>query len=372
MFVRSIALILLFSFSACGSSSPSAPNKGASPRTLFVSNSGSDGNDGTLGSPWQTVGYGVSQLKPGDTLFIRGGTYAGSSNIINSDLIKIPGGENFRAGVITIGGYAGETVTIRAPDGKEAIKLASGSMRGAAGIQYLIFQDLILDGIEQTADANHGGVNAAVYTNAGAHHIRLQRLEIKNWQQNGFNTSAHNDVSPWSTYDEVLNCSIHDNGLGLGVLSAPGSVNIAYGAYVETGDNVVEGTEIYANAGYGLHFFNNSVPGTQVVNRNIIRNNRIHDNGIQGGSNYGIVVASGDGNSVRDNVIFGNRGGIFVYTNSSNTTIDNNTVYNNTPLAGILVEQARGTVIRNNVVYSNGTDILDSGTGTILSNNHGP
>jgi parallel beta-helix repeat protein len=339
---------------------------------MYVATLGSDRNDGTSTGPWQTIGYAVSQLRAGDTLYIREGTYVGAGNTINADLSRVPGGTNFTTGAITVSGYPGETVTIRAPDGLEAIKLASGSMRGAAAIQYLIFQDLILDGGDQRSDPNHGGVNAAVYTNAGAHHIRLQRLEIKNWQQSGFNTSAHNDVSPWSTFDEVLNCWIHDNGRGLGAAGAPGSVNIAYGAYVQTSDNLIEATDIYSNAGYGLHFFNNLSPGTQFVNRNVIRANRIHDNGTQGGSNYGIVVASGDRNTVRDNLVYGNRGGIFIYTGSSNASIDNNTVHSNTPLAGILIEEATGTVVRDNTVYANGLDILDHGTGTILANNHGP
>jgi len=173
-------------------------------------------------------------------------------------------------------------------------------------------------------------------------------------------------VSPWSSFLEVLDCRIHDNGLRSVV------VNIAYGAYIETADNLVENTEIYNNAGYGLHFFNNSVPGIQFVNRNVIQKNRIHDNGINGGTNYGIVIASGDGNVAKDNLIYGNRGGMFLYTNSSNANVSNNTVYSNTPLEGILIREATRSVVRDNIVYGNGTDILDQGTATVLSNNRGP
>jgi len=36
---------------------------------------GDDDNDGTRAAPWKTIGYAVKQLRPGDTLVLRGGTY---------------------------------------------------------------------------------------------------------------------------------------------------------------------------------------------------------------------------------------------------------------------------------------------------------
>lgn len=42
----------------------------------YVSPTGSNGNPGTFALPWQTVRYGANRLDPGDTLYVRGGTYA--------------------------------------------------------------------------------------------------------------------------------------------------------------------------------------------------------------------------------------------------------------------------------------------------------
>jgi hypothetical protein len=41
----------------------------------YVSTTGSDKNNGSLSSPWATIKHAVGQSKPGDTIFVRGGTY---------------------------------------------------------------------------------------------------------------------------------------------------------------------------------------------------------------------------------------------------------------------------------------------------------
>ena len=41
----------------------------------YVSPNGSDNNNGTLDSPWQTLGYALGRLLPGDVLYLRGGRY---------------------------------------------------------------------------------------------------------------------------------------------------------------------------------------------------------------------------------------------------------------------------------------------------------
>ena len=43
--------------------------------TWFVSTQGIDSNPGTFDQPWASVQKGFSSIRPGDTLFIRGGTY---------------------------------------------------------------------------------------------------------------------------------------------------------------------------------------------------------------------------------------------------------------------------------------------------------
>ena len=44
-------------------------------RQLFVSPEGDDAGAGNMVHPWRTLDHAVDQLRPGDTLFLRGGTY---------------------------------------------------------------------------------------------------------------------------------------------------------------------------------------------------------------------------------------------------------------------------------------------------------
>ncbi|MEN6350840.1 MAG: right-handed parallel beta-helix repeat-containing protein [Syntrophomonas sp.] len=62
--------IALFSIPACTRSVP------VSSRVFYVSKNGSDSNPGTLEKPWLTVSKATYSLGPGDTVYIRGGTYA--------------------------------------------------------------------------------------------------------------------------------------------------------------------------------------------------------------------------------------------------------------------------------------------------------
>ena len=337
------SMVFIIVLAACASLiSPAS----ASARTVFVSTSGSDWNDGTRSAPWQTLRYAVAQLRAGDKLYVRGGTYTGSANTIDSQLGAVPSGTSWQS-AITIAGYPSETVTIEPPGGQPAIRLTTTAPA------YLIFQDLIIDMINARVPENRGGPNG-IFLSSGAHHNRFERLEVKNNQGNGIVFSNQNANSP---FNEVLNCSIHDNG------RYPG-VNQGYGAYVFTSDNLFEGNDIYNNGGYGLHFYNNS--GSQQVSRNVIRYNDIHGNGTQGGTNYGIVVAWGTGNLVHNNQVYGNAGGILIYTNSSDTSVYDNTIHDNRPLAGIMIQYANGTILRNNSVYDNATNILDLGYGTLV------
>ncbi len=43
--------------------------------SYYVAQGGDDGAPGTLAQPWASVAHAVAQLRPGDTLFLRGGTY---------------------------------------------------------------------------------------------------------------------------------------------------------------------------------------------------------------------------------------------------------------------------------------------------------
>src|SRR5215510_14137028 len=73
---------------------------------------GEDSNEGTLLKPFETINRGTQVLRPGDTLYIRAGTY--SESLSNS----IPSGSSWSAPV-TVAAYNGEIVTLKPPLGTE-------------------------------------------------------------------------------------------------------------------------------------------------------------------------------------------------------------------------------------------------------------
>ena len=80
-----ICLLLISSLlflASCSSDSPTGPGNDAKiGNSYFVSASGNDENDGSPEKPWKTIHFGIAQLKAGDTLTVREGTYRLSSLI---------------------------------------------------------------------------------------------------------------------------------------------------------------------------------------------------------------------------------------------------------------------------------------------------
>ncbi len=77
--------------------------------TYYVSEQGSDSNPGTQSSPWKSVNYASGQARPGDTIYVRGGTYYEEVRTYASGTAS---------GRITFKAYPGETPII---DGTAAV-----------------------------------------------------------------------------------------------------------------------------------------------------------------------------------------------------------------------------------------------------------
>ena len=161
--------------------------------TYFVATNGSDANAGTSAAPWRTIRYAVSRLRAGDTLYIRGGTYTGSANMIDDTLGPVPSGGTSWANAITIAGYPGETVTLQ-PPGTDGIHLSTSVH------QYIIFQDVTVDGSLGTSKS----ISAIVYLENQTH-IRFLRAQVMNAWVSGFNIFG-------GSFNEVISSSVHDNG----------------------------------------------------------------------------------------------------------------------------------------------------------------
>jgi hypothetical protein len=316
----------------------------AYPATFYVATTGSDSNPGTVSQPFHTIARGVNSLNPGDTLFLRGGTY--------NEAINMTTKTNGSAGnFYTVSGYPGERVILT--------QMVSGTW-GAVN-SYYIFDNLILDGA--------GKPEGVFWTiGNGSHDITLRNLEIKNWfgnliQVGGGGVGADNV--------RIINCKLHDNR----TLDLPG--HRYYGIYWWAGNNgLIDGNDIYNNGGGGVQIY----PGP--TGNLTVRGNRIHDNNsLTSSAIGGIIVAQTapiTGLKIYNNLIYRNGSsgarqvpGLEIQSGPSGVKVWNNTVYGNAGY-GIAnsTSNAANNEYRNNISYGNGlSNLYDVGSGTIKDHN---
>src|SRR4051812_12476139 len=75
----------------------------ASAATYYGAPTGNDANAGSISAPWRTIRVAVSRLTAGDTLYLRGGVYTGTSDNIDSQAGAVPSGTSWTS-AITIAG----------------------------------------------------------------------------------------------------------------------------------------------------------------------------------------------------------------------------------------------------------------------------
>jgi len=311
--------------------------------TYYVATNGSDNNACTAaqstGTPKRSVASGLTCLRAGDTLYLRAGVYAEK---IDSNSQTVPSGSSWSSPV-TIAAYPGETATMR---------YGGGVMNLAANyIQYLVFDRIIFDAAHGgSCPVNDGCGVAVVSLWGGANHVRIQNSELWNSVGQGVTIFAGNGFS--SDYNELLRNKIHDNGTS----------DFDHGIYMNTSGNVIDGNEIYNNAGWGVHKYPSG-------DNNVFRNNRIHHNARLGSRGDGVFLQGGSGNQIYNNVISANDNGIGTRS-ENNAQIYNNTITANRG-AGVTLIGGSNTTVQNNILYSNasGQFTIYSGATYVFSSN---
>jgi RNA polymerase sigma factor (sigma-70 family) len=308
-------------------------------QSYYVSTVGSDEQSGSAASPFRTLCKGVAALRPGDSLLIAEGTY--EEALINN----LPGGHSWE-NAVTVAAIPGQRVVLKPKNGEFVLKL-----RGA-GFQYLIFDGLIFDGSSVS--------NAAVYISYNEkgtpHHIRLQNCEICNSPRHG--VMIEGNPGAWPDHNELLNVRIHDNG----------TTDMHHGIYIESSHNLVEGCEIYRNAGWGIHLYKDSRE-KEAASHNIIRGNRVHDNARAGQRGPGIGVYCGTNNVIVNNLVWKNALGISVSYGAAHSHIGNNTIYSNKDEGVWIAGEAEKTTVKNCIIYQNKIAIRDQGKDSMLERN---
>ncbi len=349
-------------------------------RIYYVATTGDDESAGDLLHPWRTIGMAAKTLQPGDTVRVRGGTYA-------EKVVPARSG-NASAGRITYMANPGETVVVRAAGRLGAAVPAwdgAFNLSNRSYIRIVGFEIPASDGFGiMIQDANHIGVRDNVISRSqysgiwakNSHHIYVDGNDI------GFANQAENQES--LSLSSVVHFTVKNNVVHDGRTEGiDAKVACAYGNIF---NNEVSGSSrvgIYIE-GFGADQTNINVYGNVVRDANPAPSGKGED-GIRLGNEHGgheaninifnnvVYNARVNGIAVTDWTHDGTRSSTF-----SNVAIYNNTVFgngaNNVPRRGygirIEAPRATGLVVRNNIAVGNVTGgIVGVPAGQVESHN---
>jgi len=339
----------------------------------YLAPNGNDSAAGTLAAPWATIARAQSAAQPGDTVYVRGGTYA-----------------------FTRATTACASQTARV----DAITL---NKSGASGnpIHYWAYpgEKPVFDFSRMTDDCRIKGIDVT------GSYLHLKGLEVKGVPQNNnlnaeswgiWASGSNNTFEQINTHHHmgtglflnggggnlVLNTDSHDN-YDPNSSDGPGENADGFGShYTPAGNpaNVFRGSRAWWNADDGFDLISTYSPVT-IESSWAWRNGYLPGTTTASGNGNGYKVGGFGGDydpgavkhTVRFSVAFGNRAAGF-YANHHPVANDyfNNTGYGNHPNFNMLGIDAGGAAVgrgnlRNNIAYT-GTATSNL-TGTTASNN---
>jgi parallel beta-helix repeat protein len=255
--------------------------------TYYVSPSGSDSNNGSIGSPWKTIQKATSTLVAGDTVLIREGKYNETVTPKQSGTATSP---------IVYKAYPGEKPEIISTTYGISIEGTSGSPKA-----YIEMNGLTITG--QDPSGGTGTYCSAGIASYYTHHIRIINNTIRGFGQGGI------DVGTGADYQDIEGNTIYDNCMGCNDYRGSG---VSLWSLVQSTSTSTE-----------YHY---------IVSNNLIYH-QYHDSRITNHSDgNGVIVDQANNNPpvlIENNVIFDNAGLCINVYQSSNTTAMNNTCYQN-------------------------------------------
>ncbi|NGY64248.1 DUF1565 domain-containing protein [Lentzea sp. NEAU-D13] len=320
------------------------PSNADAATSLFVATNGSDSNPGTQAAPLKTVQKAVDRAQPGDTIYLRGGTYAPSTNV---QILK----NGTSSAPITLRGYNNERVII---DGENMPHTP-----GAVG--------------SSIPRAERGAIHIE------GDHWRLIGLEIVHGPYGIFGLDASNNV-----YDRLVTRDNYESGLHLVQGSSNNQIinldsygnrdprkngESADGLAIKEGagsGNVVRGARLWNNSDDGLDFWmfespivvENSLAWGNGFNRWNLPNFVGDGNGFKLGGN-GVAA----GHTVRNCMTWDNATGGFVDNNNpGGHRIERSTAWDN-PKTGFAFNRSSSTLTKN-LAVANGTNVSLGSTST--------
>ncbi|MEV0400108.1 right-handed parallel beta-helix repeat-containing protein [Actinoallomurus sp. NPDC050550] len=340
-----------------------AASSAAAGKVYYVAPTGNDSAAGTQAAPWATVAHAQSVVTAGDTVYLRGGTYAytHADSSCKSQTDKVDAITLNKSGssgsLINYLAYPGEKPVFDFSRMTDDCRIKGFDVTG----NWIHLKGLEVKGVPQNNDLNHESWGI--------------------WVSGSDNTfeliNAHNNMGPGLFIQDgggnlVLNSDSHDN-YDLHTSNGAGESADGFGAHISAGHpgNVFRGCRAWWNSDDGFDLIN-AFSSVTIENSWAWRNGYVPEtttaagngNGFKAGGYGGGYVANGAKHTVRTSVAFANRASGF-YANHHTLANDyfNNTGYGNHPDFNMLGVNSSGAAVglgnlRNNLAY----------TGTLTSN----
>ncbi|WP_447987231.1 right-handed parallel beta-helix repeat-containing protein [Nitrospira sp. Nam74] len=275
-----------------------SPSPDLTARTLFVSPTGSDSNDGrSANTAYRSIGKAALAARPGDIVDIRGGTYKEYVVLANSGTADKP---------IVFAGHPGETVIVDGSSIAPDPSATPGNMHG--GLISINGDYVTIRNLEVTKSAGPG---VQIY---GAHDV-VDGIH----SHDNFGSGIHT----WqATYGVIENSTVHDNfdhRPNNPTWDGDNSDGIALSGY--SSHMTIRNNTVYHNSDDGIDLWDGS--------NNVVEGNTVYDHGYgMGGDGEGIKIGVGTGNLVQNNIAHDNRLAQFEGGDTGGNKIIGNTAYN--------------------------------------------
>ncbi|MFL6248353.1 MAG: right-handed parallel beta-helix repeat-containing protein [Thermoanaerobaculia bacterium] len=348
----------------------------ASAASLYVSLSGNNANPGTLAAPFRTLTWAGVKAQPGDVVYVRGGVYNETVNIISKGTATAPILFTSYAGEKAIFDGTGLNTTVLFSLSETEYVTASGfEVRNAS---YIAVSGWMTRHTSFVNNVVHDAVRNGIYFGYDSPGMSSDAVIEGNQVYNCVKeNSAHAMQGGWAS-----TVSIHHTERarveGNKIWNNDGEAI----AVILSNNVTVTGNEAFDNYSQGVYLDNSSY---NVVDGNLIYstgNTRYFRDGYPG---MGIAIANefydysnpSTDNKIVNNIIINTRWG-FLYGNFEaggglkNTVIANNTFYkSSTALIDIWQDTHSNSVVENNIFYQvGGAEVAGlQGSGVTFRNN---
>ena len=319
---------------------------------------------GSITQPLCTIDHGIALLQPGDTLFVRKGTYP-------SFLIAKSG---TAGSYITISGYNNEMPLI---NGGHGIELKGTSYVAIKGFEVTGATGNWTGGISLT-ETNTAKPLYNIIEGNKVHdntYVNISGIKIS---EGSYNKILHNEV--YNNYFVGIriagvSSAITDNEIGFNTVynhTLAGVDSDGIGLYGETiARTYIHDNIVHNNNDDGIDTWNSS-------NNIIVGNVSYNQIGVGDGNGFKLGGVSGGYNLVKNNIAYNNKARGFDSNGSGGNVYYHNIAYNNTGFGfqdnwrrdASCTANSCPAIFINNIGYNNGKGNFSAGTSTLTSHNN--